>query len=101
MRDTLPCGSPLWLRLPHRSPDQLTSAACLQWRQPMELVTAAWIAAALGIAKVGTTAGILAFFSRRRSQRNSKADGAPVETAGSDTDRLLDTEEAHESMKDR
>ena len=68
--------------------------------QPMELVTAAWIAAALGIVKVGTTAGLLTFFSRRRLQRNSKADGAPVETAGSDTEQLLPTER-QENMKDR
>jgi hypothetical protein len=67
----------------------------------MELVTAAWIAAALGIAKVGTTAGLLAFFSRRRSQRNSKADGVPVDMAGSDTEQLLPTEDRQESMKDR
>jgi hypothetical protein len=67
----------------------------------MELITAAWIAAALGIAKVGTTAGLLAFFSRRRSQRHSKADGVQVETAGSDTEQLLPTEEGQENMKDR
>ncbi len=67
----------------------------------MELVTATWIAAALGVAKVGTTAGLLAFFSRRRSQCNSKADIAPVETAGGDSEQLLPAEEVQESMKDR
>lgn len=101
MRYIFPSGSLLWVRLPHRFPDHLTGAACFQGGQLMELVTAAWIAAALGVAKVGTTAGLLAFFSRRRSQHNSKADDVPFETAGSDTEQLLPTEEFQENVKDR
>jgi hypothetical protein len=67
----------------------------------MELVTTAWIAAALGVAKVGTTAGLLAFFARRRRQRSGKADATSVQAADSEAERLLVYNRDDQSLKDR
>lgn len=67
----------------------------------MELVTAAWIAAALGTAKVGTWLGLLAVVSRRKAQRSAKSDAAPDEATDSDTEPLVRHGSEMETLNDR